>query len=155
MDLDAAGTAASPDHPARTALCAALASVVLVAGCTLSPLADTPPTTQERAAAVSTDLRGYRIDLRTGERAEIRLPGNRSTGYRWTLVDPVPALVRQTEGARYGTSGTSLPGAPGMEIWTFEAASPGVGLLMFEYRRPFDPPNLPPAQRMSYRVEVR
>jgi predicted secreted protein len=159
MHLDAAGPAAAPTdrpaRPARAARLATLATAVLAAGCTLSPLADTPPTTQEPAAAVSTDLRGYRLDLRAGERVEIRLPGNRSTGYRWVLVDPVPPMVRQVEAARYDAVRTDLSGAPGTETWLFEAAARGAGQLMFEYRRPFDPPTVPPAQRSSYRVEVR
>jgi len=159
MHLDAAGPAAAPpDHRARRARAArlaVLATAMLAAGCTLSPLADTPPSTQEPAVAVSTDLRGYRLDLRAGERVEIRLPSNRSTGYVWLLVDPVPAMVRQLDAARYETGRIELAGAPGTEVWTFEAAARGTGQLMFEYRRPFDPPTVPPAQRTGYRVEVR
>ncbi len=30
-----------------------------------------------------------------------------------------------------------------------------VGQLLFEYRRPTDRPDVPPAQRATYRVEVR
>jgi len=46
-------------------------------------------------------------------------------------------------------------GAPGQEVWRFEGATRGIGRLGFVYRRPFEPATLPPAQRTSYRVEVR
>jgi hypothetical protein len=36
-----------------------------------------------------------------------------------------------------------------------QGATRGIGRLGFVYRRPFEPATLPPAQRTSYRVEVR
>jgi len=41
------------------------------------------------------------------------------------------------------------------ETWRFAATEPGTGTLRFEFRRPADPPTVPPAQRASYRIEVR
>jgi hypothetical protein len=35
------------------------------------------------------------------------------------------------------------------------AVKPGSGILRFEYRRSFDAPTVPPAQRASYLFEVR
>lgn len=129
-----------------------LLAAALAAGCATStfdpaPVRDPVPT--------MVDLRNYRIDLRVGERVEVRLPGNPSTGYRWTLVDPLPPLIRPVGVARLEVSRTDLAGAPGHEIWTFEATDYGTGALSFEYRRPFEPASVPPAQRTQYRVEVR
>lgn len=129
-----------------------LFAAALAGGCTTSTFDPAPP--QDPVITV-VDLRNYRIDLRVGERVEIRLPGNPSTGYRWTLLDPVPAPIRPIGVARLEPSRTDLAGAPGHEVWTFEAADYGTGSLSFVYRRPFEPASVPPAQRTQYRVEVR
>jgi inhibitor of cysteine peptidase len=153
-----AGTNRSAHAAAR--LAPALAVVAALAGCesiARSPITETPATVgvAPRADDRSVDLRGYRIATRVGENFEIRLPGNPSTGYRWTLVDPVPTVV-VADGVVRGEGGRGdLVGAGAQETWTFRGAAPGTGWLNFEYRRPFDPPSTPPAQRTGYRVEVR
>ncbi len=129
-----------------------LLGAALAGGCSTSNFNPAPP---RDPVVSSVDLRNYRIDLRIGERVEVRLPGNASTGYRWALVDPVPALIRPIGVARLEPTRTDLAGAPGHEVWTFEAADYGIGALSFVYRRPFDPAGVPPAQRTQYRVEVR
>lgn len=133
----------------RTAIAACAAA--MLAGCT------TPATEGTAAmpeAPMAVDLRDHRIDVRLGQAFEVRLPGNPSTGYRWRLVDPVPALVRQVGVARVDLVGGGV-GAPAQEVFTFEAAGPGVAPLGFEYRRSADLRAEPPAQRANFRVEVR
>jgi inhibitor of cysteine peptidase len=104
---------------------------------------------------VIADMRDYRIDLALRQVLEIRLPSTPSTGYRWVLVDPVPPTVRQVDLRREPGRRTELAGAPGTEVWQFEGDSKGLGVLNFEYRRTFEPPTVPPAQRASFRVHVR
>lgn len=134
------------------AMTAVLAAVAL-AGCT-TPIAGDAP--REPEPPVTVDLRGSRIDVRVGQGFEVRLPGNPSTGYRWVLVDPVPAQVRQLGVARLERIGSGPGvGAPAQEVFTFEAAQPGVSALAFEYRRPWEAATTPPAQRTGYRLEVR
>jgi predicted secreted protein len=101
------------------------------------------------------DLRGFRIASRVGEAFEVRLPGFPSSGYRWTLVDPVPAAVRTVGIGRSDAGPGELSAAPGQEVWRFEGAGTGGGVLNFEFRRSGDPSSAPPAQRASYRVDVR
>jgi predicted secreted protein len=48
-----------------------------------------------------------------------------------------------------------MPGAPGEERWVFQAKRPGSAMLRLEYRRAFEPANIPAAQRVSYQVVVR
>jgi predicted secreted protein len=133
---------------------AGAAAVALAAGCAATA-PDGKPAPPPEPRVVVADLRGYRIDLRPGERAEIRLPGNRADGYRWVLVDPVPAAIRPIEAPRFDPDRADLAGVPGTETWLFEAGERGTGPLFFEYRRPAEPASRPPAQRATFRVEVR
>jgi predicted secreted protein len=105
--------------------------------------------------AVVADMRTYRIDLRSGETFEVRLPSAAGTGYRWELVDPVPAPVRAAGVSRTEPPLGDLVGATGQEVWAFQAAEAGRGLLAFVYRRPFDAASVPPAQRAVFRIQVR
>lgn len=133
---------------------AAIAAGTIV-GCATRPGDGAVPGEPPPPAVV--DLRGYRIDARLGQRFEVHLPGNPSTGYRWTLIDPVPAQTRQVGVVRIervGGGGSPI-GAPVQEVFTFEAAQLGVATLAFEYRRPWEPGSVPPAQRTRYRLEVR
>jgi predicted secreted protein len=144
----------------------ALAS--LLAGCESPSMADRPsmmappmlgaPTTSIGPApdgVPSVDLRGYRIATRVGDLFEVRLPGFPSSGYRWTLVDPVPSIVRTDRVMRGEDGPGDLAGVPTQVAWRFAGAEPGTGTLRFEFRRPTDPPTVPPAQRATYRIEVR
>ena len=105
--------------------------------------------------AVVADMRTYRIDLRSGETFEVRLPSTAGTGYRWELVDPLPAPVQAAGVSRIEPPLGDLVGATGQEVWAFQAAGTGRGLLAFIYRRPFDAASVPPAQRAVFRIQVR
>jgi predicted secreted protein len=145
----------TPDRRAARVLAIAIASLA-AGGCATSTMT-TPNSaaTTAGAGAATADLRGFRIDARVGESFEVRLPGQRATGFRWTLVDPVPPVVRATGTTRDEAAVGAIVGASGQESFTFQAAEAGVGQLLFEFRRPADAPTVPPAQRASYRVEVR
>jgi inhibitor of cysteine peptidase len=148
----AAGHRYTPSGGRSRSALGLLVIAAIAGGCTTSTFDPAPP----RDPVVKVvDLRNYRIDLQVGERVEVRLPGNPSTGHRWTLVDPLPPLVRPIGVARLEPMRTDLAGAPGHEVWTFEAVDYGTGTLSFAYRRPSDPDSAPSAQRTQYRVEVR
>jgi inhibitor of cysteine peptidase len=162
-------TAAPPSPALRSAgIAAAVALGLALVGCESvapgerpaglsSPIWGAPVSAGSRGAdgVQAVDLRGFRIASRVGESFEVRLPGFPSSGYRWTLVDPVPAAVRSLGVGRGEPMPGELAGAPGQEIWRFEGASAGAGVLHFEFRRAGEPQSVPPAQRASYRVEVR
>ncbi|MCA3179591.1 MAG: protease inhibitor I42 family protein [Burkholderiaceae bacterium] len=147
---------------------AVLVLASLLPGCGSPSMADRPsmmappmlgaPTTSIGPApdgVPSVDLRGYRIATRVGDVFEVRLPGFPSSGYRWTLVGPVPSVVRADRVASSEAGAGELAGVPAQETWRFSGAEPGSGTLRFEFRRPADPPTMPPAQRATYRIEVR
>jgi len=135
----------------RLAAGVAAGMVMLMAGGCATP----PPDGTPVGPLLLADMRDYRLDLKPRQRLEIRLPSNPSTGYRWVLLDPVPGMVKQVGLRREPGQSTPLAGAPGTEIWEFEGDTPGIGILQFEYRRTFEPPTVPPAQRAAFRVHVR
>jgi predicted secreted protein len=151
-----------PPFPTRgvAARRAAHSTAVLVLACAAGCVAYSAPDAGGGPAvaagpAVVADMRTYRIDVRSGETFELRLPSAAGTGYRWQLVDPVPAPVRVAGVSRVEPPLGDLVGAGGQEVWAFQAAGTGRGLLAFIYRRPFDAASVPPAQRAVFRIQVR
>ncbi|MFM1989195.1 MAG: hypothetical protein RJA99_2152 [Pseudomonadota bacterium] len=143
-----------PAGAAATGLAGVLAAALL-AGCMAAPINGTAPAQPSDGGPRAYDLRTARIDARPGETFELRLPSNPSTGYRWELVDPVPDAVRPIGVSRLESQRGNLVGAPGQEVWTFEAVRAGAGMIGFTYRRPSDPRDVAPAQRATFRIEVR
>ena len=135
---------------------AVLALAAAAAGCASFTAPDPGAASVSPAApVVIADMRTYRIDVRSGETFEVRLPSNTGTGYRWELVDPVPASVRAAGVSRVEPPLGNLVGAPGQEVWGFQGVEVGRGLLAFVYRRPLDAASVPPAQRAIFRIQVR
>jgi predicted secreted protein len=121
-------------------------------GCALFEPAD-PAAAPEPPVVV--DLRGYRVDLRAGQRVAFRLPGDPSSAHRWTLTDPVPPVLRADGVSRDEVLRAAVGNAPREEVWLFEAVEPGNGTLVFEYRPTREPAGREAAQRAIYRIEVR
>jgi len=122
------------------------------AGCA-APILGSPATMQD-GNLVMADLRTYRLALTMGQIGEVRLPSNPSTGYRWALIEPATGLLTLMDHG-FTAASTTMLGAPGEERWTFKAVRVGTGELRFEYRRPWEPPDVPPAQRTRFEVQVR
>jgi inhibitor of cysteine peptidase len=86
---------------------------------------------------------GKTVLIDSGDQFEVRLESNASTGFEW-VVDPesasdVVTLVSST----YDEPETDLVGAPGTQVFVFEATVSGAGILRLEYLRPFDDPPVP------------
>ncbi len=94
---------------------------------------------------------GQTIRVRLGERVQICLEENMTTGFRWQLVtggEPACALV--DEDVR---SADGRPGAGGRRCWTLEAQRPGQGRVELVYRRPWER-DRPPGRTFAIRLEV-
>ena len=81
---------------------------------------------------------GSEVALTVGDRLDVELEANPSTGYRWE-TGPLPdgiALV----GEDLDDPDGSLVGAPGTQVFVFDVTDPGGGILRFEYVRSFDDP---------------
>lgn len=76
---------------------------------------------------------GRQLDLSVGQRFEVSLPENPTTGFRWTFESnggPVCALVSDSF-----VSSAGPPGAGGLHHWEFEATRDGRADLRLAYRR--------------------
>ncbi len=86
---------------------------------------------------------GKTVLVASGDRFEVRLESNVTTGFEW-VVDPESASdVVTVVSSTYDEPETDLVGAPGTQIFVFEATRAGAGILRLEYLRPFDDPPVP------------
>ena len=132
-----------------------LLGILLLAGGCARPVVGGPSSDPTGDGPIIATMRSYRLEVKQGQVVEVRLPSNPSTGYRWVMVEPMPAVVAALYDATYVPGRNNVVGSPGEERWTFVAVKPGSGIIRFEYRRPFDADTVAPAQRASYLFEVR
>ncbi|WP_162560229.1 protease inhibitor I42 family protein [Methylotetracoccus oryzae] len=136
----------------QTPFWALQACVVTVAACAATK--PVPPAPEP--LVVSADRSGTNLALLPGQELVIRLPGNPTTGYRWSSFGPTGSALSATGPAAYEPdAGTSQRvGAGGFEIWRFVATRAGTVELRFEYRRPWET-GVAPLQVVRYTVSVR
>jgi len=78
---------------------------------------------------------GRQLEVGVGQRFELALPENPTTGFRWALEskgEPVLVLLGDAFAPSAGT-----PGAGGVHRWEFEASRAGSADLRLTYRRPW------------------
>ena len=81
---------------------------------------------------------GATIDLQPGQPLRVSLAANRTTGFRWLLIDQTGQIleaVGEAPAYRESPNPGGLLGVGGFEQWTFRPLRQGSGLLRFEYRR--------------------
>ena len=94
---------------------------------------------------------GGAVNLGVGETLEIRLPENRTAGFRWQIEasgEPVVSL----QGDAY-ESADGPPGRGGIRVLSFKAERSGEGDVRLSYRRPWEE-STPPAQTFAIHVRV-
>ena len=97
---------------------------------------------------------GKDIDLTAGTTLLVKLKGNPSTGYSWTVAgDPAPLRLQKSSFAKKSGGGQKV-GASGTETLRLSASSAGMSTLTVVYRRSWEY-NVPPAKTFSVRVNVR
>ena len=96
---------------------------------------------------------GRAITLRIGQELTLNLESNPSTGYRWFLANTESSVLISVGKSAF-KQGRPMPGAGGVESWTFRAAEGGNETLKFEYRRAWET-NMPPARKVLFHVKVR
>ncbi len=95
--------------------------------------------------------RGAEFTVAVGERFEIVLESNATTGYAW--VEPEPGDLVELVDDEYLPPDTDLVGAGGVQRLAFEAVAAGSGELYLWYVRSFDDPPEPAAEA-RFPVEV-
>lgn len=78
---------------------------------------------------------GTTIRLEVGERLEVRLSENPTSGFRWRVEEQDPGILELVSSV-YTPDAPRRPGAGGERALTFEAKKPGVSPLRLRLRRP-------------------
>lgn len=82
---------------------------------------------------------GKDVHLKVGERIELHLKANPSTGFMWYLQKestPLMKLVHQTQ----TEPDNPMPGAGVFQIFVFDVKSPGDGVMHMHYVRSWEKP---------------
>jgi len=81
---------------------------------------------------------GEEVLVEPGDRFDLRLESNATTGYSWVLDEASTGDVVELADEAYIEPDTDALGAPGEQVFTFEAVEPGTTTLRLEYVRPFE-----------------
>lgn len=93
-------------------------------------------------------------NLRSGQRLDVALAANPSTGYTWQVVSSDPAIIPEVGEPGYKADDPGRLGGGGTMILHFQAAASGRTLLKLGYLRPWDT-TTPPAKTFQVTVVVR
>jgi predicted secreted protein len=97
---------------------------------------------------------GASVTIKTGQTLAVRLDSNPSTGYGWQVRQADGAVLILQGEPQFIAPADAPPGAGGVEVFRFAAATAGQTTLTLVYRRPFEP-NAAPAQTFSVQVTVQ
>ncbi len=93
------------------------------------------------------------LKLRKGDRIQIVLDSNPSTGYSWSIGPDASKLLQQQGQAQYqATDPNPKPGSGGTETFAFEAVAVGSGSFTLVYQRGFEAGE--PNQRFVLELEI-
>jgi hypothetical protein len=118
------------------------------------------PSTQEVSTSVHAtfEIAGFEqvpanrtVLVSAEEEFQVTLDSNPSTGHEWQITHVDQALVRVAN-EEYRPPESGLVGAPGTQVFTFQALKEGKTTIELEYVRPWDPDN--PAGVYSIKVSV-
>ena len=96
---------------------------------------------------------GRSVEVQVGEKLEIILEGNPTTGYTWEQTTGDGAIVK-LDGDPLYTSESNLIGAGGTYLFRFSAVAPGETSLTLIYHRSFEAGS-PPLKTFTVLVTVR
>jgi len=91
------------------------------------------------------------LSIGRGEPFEVRLE-EPVTGYRWQLINDGQPVATVT-GESFGEA-RAKAGAGRSHVWAFRAQHPGAAAIRFEYRRPWDSPEIPAGRAFAVNLKV-
>jgi inhibitor of cysteine peptidase len=95
---------------------------------------------------------GSLVELRRGQKFAVSLEGNPTTGYTWEAVEYDEAILRQVGEPEF-TPESDAVGAPGRQVFRFEALGKGQTTLQLVYHRPWE--DAEPEKVFSVEIVVR
>jgi predicted secreted protein len=107
--------------------------------CVLLAVALTARTSCAATRLVTEDDRGGDIQIKVGDALEVHLQSNRSTGTMWYVHPKSTALLRLSGQKEIAAT---EPGAPSVQVFTFQSHRKGDGILLLRNARPGQRPVL-------------
>jgi inhibitor of cysteine peptidase len=129
-----------------------LVAIALISGCGSSTksTSSTPS-----GGEVTGNVTGESIQANAGEQFQVTLESNPTTGYEWKITTRPDAKVVTEKGSTFiAPSSSSVMGAPGTEVWTFQAVAAGNTNIVFENKQVSAGPKTTPAQTHNVSVKV-
>jgi inhibitor of cysteine peptidase len=127
----------------------AIVMVGFLCACSATAAPAPTPSTRQLTEADA----GRSIELRAGDKLEVTLPGNPTTGFQWDVSVGDTAILRPSGEPEFAPSSSAVGGG-GTITLRFAAVGTGQMGLTLIYHRPFEK-DVPPAQTFEVTVTVR
>jgi inhibitor of cysteine peptidase len=109
----------------------------------------------DKVLQVTSGSAGKALDFKVGDRFDITLVGNPTTGYNWEVAGGVDGVIEQSGKVEYHSQGTQpQPGGGGTFTFHFTAKSKGNTHLKLIYHRSFEK-DKPPIETFELTVNVK
>ena len=96
--------------------------------------------------------KGSTVQLKTGDVLEVRLNSNPTTGYEWYVHPQSTKLLKPNSQSQTQATQPGL-GRPIVQVFNFQAATKGTGVLLLHYVRSWEPPD-PNEERFDLHVTI-
>lgn len=96
---------------------------------------------------------GQTVHIKRGDLFDVRLPGNMTTGYGWTVKSISGKAVQSIGEIKYKPETTDRVGAGGEFLAHFKAAAAGKSTVKLAYARPWEK-GVSPAKEFTLDVKV-
>ena len=129
-----------------------LVAVALISGCGSSTktTSSTPSSSD-----VTGNVTGESIQANAGEQFQVTLESNPTTGYEWQITTKPDTKVVTEKGSTFiAPTSSAVMGAPGTEVWTFQAVAAGKTNIVFENKQVSAAAGATPAQTHNVSVDV-
>lgn len=93
------------------------------------------------------------LDEATGQHFDFSLESNPTTGYSWQVAQAPDSNIVQLVNSYFAEPSGDLVGAPGEEVWQFQAVAAGTATTVLEYSQLWDTAT-PPAKRYTLTINV-
>jgi inhibitor of cysteine peptidase len=134
--------------------CCAL--LLLASGCASGSAGSAPASGTNAPVTLGERDSGSSVSIGVGQKLNVVLDSNPTTGYRWAIDSTPSACLAQAGESTYAPTPVSagVTGSGGKETWVFEGQAAGQTSLKLKYWRSFEP-TVAPVSVFEVTVRVR